>query len=284
MERAPPAGGGGGGRWRMWPREGGFSLPGCESRPVVIVDLDDTLIPDRAAAREAVARTLRALGLPDGRSEVDLVFSVARERWHAEPGRRHPELERVSSWEALWVPEGDPALPRDVARTLAGHDRRVWRDALAALDGADRDPAEAAQRFRCHRIGLTRPLPGAPAALEALRERHVLWLATDGCRTLQRAKLRWSGLEHHFARVFVSGEVGHPKSAPGFGEVLRARLDAEGRGVCMLVGDSAAKDIAPAVRHGWRAVHVCGAPDCTDATEATVHCVSFALVPAACRC
>ncbi|MCC9306252.1 hypothetical protein LN042_03860 [Kitasatospora sp. RB6PN24] len=66
-------------------------------KSVLLIDLDDTLIPDVPAARAAITGTLRTLGLADGAAGVDAVLRVARARWRACPYRELPELARVSS-------------------------------------------------------------------------------------------------------------------------------------------------------------------------------------------
>lgn len=245
--------------------------------PVVIVDLDDTLIPDVPAARAAIGVVSRELSLPD--TAVDTVLDAVRRVWRANPHRAHPEVQRVSSWEALWTDFDELPLPPDAASALARHDVRSWRAALGEL-GSDADPVTAAQSYRRHRRARVRPFPGVVATLEALRGRHDLWLATDGCRSLQRTKLRLSGLDDHFARVFVSGEVGWPKASPEFADVVRTAL--AGRTVCLLAGDSATGDLALAAAGGWPAVHVCGGV--CSATADVEHTADFTGVEAFCRC
>jgi FMN phosphatase YigB (HAD superfamily) len=198
------------------------------------------------------------------------VLAAARETWRANASRGHREVERVSSWEALWADFTE--LP-EVAEALNGHAQRAWR---AACPGAD---AEAlAKAYVRHRTELVVPFPGVVAALDRLATGHSLWLATDGCRSLQREKLRRSGLEDRFERVFVSGEVGRPKGSPEFARTLIEALD--GREVCLLAGDSST-DLTLAVAGGWPAVHICGDIPCAETGR---HSVGFAGVAAFCRC
>jgi FMN phosphatase YigB (HAD superfamily) len=233
-------------------------------RPVVLVDLDDTLIPDVSAARKAISLVLQEFSLPSG---VDDVLAAARETWRANTYRGHREVERVSSWEALW------ADFTEVKPELTGHAEQAWR---AACPGAD--AAELAQSYVRHRTELVVPFAGAVAALDRLATGHSLWLATDGCRSLQREKLRRSGFEDRFERIFVSGEVGRPKGSPEFAETLVKTLD--GREVCLLAGDSST-DMALAAAGGWPTVHICGDVPCAETGR---HSVDFAGVPAFCRC
>ncbi|MFE9426778.1 HAD family hydrolase [Kitasatospora sp. NPDC006697] len=267
--------------------------------PVLLLDLDDTLIPDVPAARRAIADTLGSLGslgLPATAEAVDGVLAAVRRVWRAEPARRHPALAQVSSWESLWVDYGTlDELPERVRERLLRHDERAWAAALHQLSADARsapeasdgshgsDAAEAAARFRHRRAELTRPLPGVPAHLDRLAARHELWLVTQGCRTLQRRKLALSGLAPRFARVFVSGELGYEKADPLFAELLLSQLARTGRSVCQLVGDGTATDLLLASFGGWDALHICTPENCRDADRTGVrHALDLGGVTAHC--
>ncbi|MGI5498781.1 HAD family hydrolase [Lentzea sp. CA-135723] len=237
--------------------------------PVVIIDLDDCLIPDGAAARAAIAAVLGELALEATDHAVDVVLAAARREWRENRTATHREVERVASWEALWADFHELPMPQEIVEALVGNDVRAWRLALADL-GSAADAQTAAAAFRRLRSALVRPFPGVESALDSLVERHELWLATDGCRSLQRAKIRLSGLAGRFARVFVSGEVGHPKGTPGFTDAVRTALT-DGRTVCLVAGDSTTTDLLLAETGGWPFVRI---------TEQ----LRFADVPAYCRC
>jgi FMN phosphatase YigB (HAD superfamily) len=239
------------------------------SRPVVIIDLDDCLIPDGAAVRAAIAAVLDELGIAAGDQAVDVVLAAARREWRDNRRVTHREVERVASWEALWADFHELPMPQETVRALVGNDVRAWRLALDDL-GSTVGAEAAALAFRRLRSALVIPFPGVESALDSLGERHDLWLATDGCRSLQRAKLRLSGLGDRFQRVFVSGEVGHPKGTPEFTAAVRTALTG-GRAVCFVVGDSVTTDLLLAETGGWPFVRI------TDE-------VRFAGVAAFCRC
>ncbi|MCX2949073.1 HAD family hydrolase [Lentzea sp. NEAU-D7] len=239
------------------------------TRAVAIIDLDDCLIPDGAAVRAAVRAVLEELSIVADEQAVGTVLAAARREWRGNPHVTHPEVQRVASWEALWADFHDLPMPEASIRALVGNDVRAWRLALDDL-GSTADAEAAALAFRRLRSALVVPFPGVESALDSLRERHELWLATDGCRSLQRAKLRLSGLAERFQRVFVSGEVGHPKGTAEFTAAVRTALT-EGRTVCLVAGDSTTTDLLLAETGGWPFVRI------TDE-------VRFADVPNYCRC
>ncbi|MCR3750195.1 hypothetical protein [Lentzea californiensis] len=102
---------------------------------IVIVDLDDCLIPDGTAARAAVAAVLDELSIVADEQAVDTVFAAARGEWRGNPHVTHRGVERVASWEALRadlheLPMPEAALPRCRVRfgLTARPPRAVARD------------------------------------------------------------------------------------------------------------------------------------------------------------
>src|SRR6266545_4511800 len=61
-----------------------------------------------------------------------------------------------------------------------------------------------------------RQAPWNMEQLDALAEHHVLWLATNGSQTLQMNKLVQAELSDRFHTLFISQDVGFPKSHPAF--------------------------------------------------------------------
>lgn len=264
------------------PRRG--RRPAQERPGVVIADLDDTLIPDVPAARSAVARTLASLTAPSGPDAVDLVFEWARLTWRQNPHRRSPELRGVSSWEALWLDPERAGLTGPETAWLHDHTLRVWQAALCELTGNAAHAATAADEFVTHRQVLTVPFPDVCSTLASLSQRHELWLATEGNPSLQRTKIEASGLGQWFDRVFISSEVGHAKTAPGFVQVLERELTSEGRNVCFVAGNSMDRDIRLARAGRWPAVHICGSDRCAQEGTGTLHYRTFGEAADFCTC
>jgi FMN phosphatase YigB (HAD superfamily) len=247
---------------------------------VLLLDLDDTLIPDQTAFRPAAAAALKLAGARYDAAAVDLVLEVARETWRAGELRDRPEALGVSSWEALWtdLEHPDPGL----RPPPTGHALRVWRAALGAI-GADPDAAHAAaQRLITRREELTRPYPRIADALTHLARDHDLWLVTHGGSALQRRKLILAELDHYFTRIFVSSELGHLKSSPGFAHAVAETAAVHRTTVRAVVGDGQA-DLFLAAAGGWPAVHICtpGACAAPDTGRVVQHLPGVAHLPAA---
>lgn len=257
-----------------------------DHRQVQLLDLDDTLIPDESATRQAVRDTLENLDLPADVAGVDVVLGHARRAWRAHPHRRSPGLAEVSSWEALWLTPPGGTLPAPVTASLAGHDERVWAAVLAELGGDPGAAAKTALAYREQRRALLRPLPGVVDTLDTLAGPHRLWLVTNGATAHQRTKLDTCGLARYFERVFISAAVGAAKTQPGFAATVHAALDADGLQACLVIGDSITNDVGLAHHGGWPAAHLCCTSPCADADRepAVPHASSLADASTHCRC
>ncbi|GAB2591545.1 HAD family hydrolase [Microlunatus antarcticus] len=219
---------------------------------VLLVDLDDTLIPDGAARDSAMMSTLATFGELPALSPTEIrVWPVVREEWRATGLRLVPGLLGVSSWEALWT-DFDAALADPEARAAGrAYQSRVWRRLLHESDAA---PAEAV--FRQAREELVRPFGWVREGLADWASVHDLWCVTNGSSWLQRRKLDLAGLKPYFGEVVVSGEVGAEKSDAKFGAQVAERLARTGSEPVAVVGDSDASDGALASFLGVRHVRV----------------------------
>ncbi len=226
----------------------------------LLVDLDDTLVVEEAAALGAFAATARAAaegGDVDAGALATRARARARELWRAGPVFEFCRRIGMSSWEGLWCRyEGGGDEMRTLRAWAPGFRREAWRLALAD-QGIDDEAlaAELGERFGVERRGLCETFADAPAALDALRSDHAMALVTNGASCLQREKLAASGLADRFDTIVVSGDLGRGKPDPSiFAHAVRA-LGAE-PGDAVMVGDNLAKDVDGALAAGLRAVWV----------------------------
>lgn len=228
---------------------------------VYLIDLDDTLIADVPAASEAVAATLATVGLPAETEKLDECLRIIRKSWKAHPHRHTGPLAQVSAWEALWLPrDRTGGLPAAAVASLRQHEIQTWRAVLTATGLDPARAATAAHAYRSYRADQVRALPGVRDTLTALHRNHRLWLVTNGVPAHQRGKLSAAALSDFFEKIFVSGDVGSPKSDPRFAATIRQAL--HGSLVCRVVGDSVTQDVQLAVNGGWAAAHICGPEAC----------------------
>ena len=195
--------------------------------PVVLFDLDDTLVSFSAGPRDfwREAWDAHAAG-HGGVTAAQLSAAVAR------AARRY------------WA---DPELAARRRQDLFAARREVAALAFAEL-GLD-EPAlsrRVADEFTTRKEDAVAPFEGAVAALESLRAQGVrLGLVTNGSGHFQRRKLERYDLVRLFEAILVEGEWGRGKPHPSiFREALR-RMGVEPSQAWM-VGDNLSADIAGA--------------------------------------
>jgi len=139
--------------------------------------------------------------------------------------------------------EGYPPLSLDEARSFIGNGAAVFVERMRAARGIDAGAQDRLLSAFLDRyetfVGLTRPYPGVPGALRALRDRdHRLGLCTNKPARPTAAVLDHLGLAEFFGTVIAGDSlpVRKPDPAP-----LRAAARAAGGDPahCLLVGDTA---------------------------------------------
>jgi putative hydrolase of the HAD superfamily len=226
----------------------------------LLVDLDDTLVVEEAAAMAAFRATAEAAAEHHG-IDVDALATAgrvrARELWRSAPTYGFCRRIGISSWEGLWCRfEGDADDVCALRAWAPEYRREAWRRALAD-QGVDDEPlaAELGERFGTERRARCETFADAAPTLDALRGEYALALVTNGASCLQREKLAASGLAEHFDAIVVSGDLGAGKPNPAiFAHAVRM-LGAEPRDTVM-VGDNLATDVDGALAAGLCAVWV----------------------------
>ena len=211
--------------------------PGAALPPVLLLDLDDTILDDSGGTVECW---------------LTVCTQAARERPEVDAGGLHAAIETTRQW--YWS---------DAERHRVGrHDLRAASTRIATLAlrrlGVD-DPALAQRMghgYRDLRDARVRPLPGAIGALGRLRAAGVtLGLITNGAAASQRVKIEQFGLAASFSYIGIEGEVGVGKPFP---EAYLAALQALGcaAGDTWMVGDNLEWDVLAPQRLGIRGVWV----------------------------
>ncbi len=228
---------------------------------VLVFDLDDTLVVEKASAAAAFAATCELAAKRydlDPQILHDSVRESCRELWHHHcPARGYAVDIGISSWEALWSRfEGDNENLARLRAWASGYRRDSWHHALQACGVEDIDLAcELADTYPAHRRQHHIVYDDVRPALERLRHTDRLALLTNGASDLQREKIAGAGIGDYFEEVLVAGDIGIAKPHPHIFETLLARLEIEPHEAAML-GDSQSKDIQGAQDVGMKAVWV----------------------------
>lgn len=217
----------------------------------VLLDLDDTLVPDFAAFAAAVDEVAAAAGAPAGMAVT--VRDHARPVWYSAAVARWPRMVGLSSWGAMWAAFAGAGPRLEALRAWAPEYRRAAWAAALRDHGADPSAAAdlaaalpAARRARCA------PYPEVPAALAGLAGLRIA-VVTNGLSDHQWLKLETAGLTGHVDVFVTSGAIGIAKPDPRVYEVALERLGVRPEDAVM-VGDNPQNDVDAARRAGLHAV------------------------------
>ena len=191
---------------------------------ILFLDLDDTILDFHKAERLAVAKTFREFGL----EPTDAVLS----RYH-EINKQH--------WQRLETGE----ITRE--QVLTGRFQVLFNELGHAVD-----PESVARSYE-HNLGIGHYyLPGAREALEELRGKYRLFLASNGTASVQHGRLTSAGLYPYFEKVFVSQDLGANKPSPAFFEACARQIPGYDVQKALMVGDSLSSDILGGIQAGMK--------------------------------
>jgi len=225
----------------------------------VLFDLDDTLMPDEAAANEALVAAAQVAkqwhNVPPGDLK-DSVRRVARRLFRAHPVvAPYGSNFDVSSWSALSTRfDGEDDEMKQLRAWVPEYRHKVWSDALAENGFADPLLADTLSCvYVAERRARYQPFPDALQVLRELGQKFRLGLVTNGPGDMQHDKLDVSGLKGCFGAVAVSREVGFAKPDPRIFVVALDRLGVAASD-SVFVGDNPKTDIKGAHAAGMKAV------------------------------
>lgn len=247
---------------------------------VVVFDLDDTLIVDEAASKqamEAVATLSAKLHGTDTARFLSDARSLAAKLWRENPAREYCGRIGISFEEALYGDLSWMDAPVDFvafrnwafATRLVLFDTILRNQELPDEGGAE----ELAAAFVAERRKAQRLMPDTLEVLARLKTTCKLAILTNGASSIQRDKITTCGLAPLFDEIVVSGEFGEGKpSAAVFHAVLAPFGCAPSEAV--MVGNSLARDIVGAKAAGVHSVwlRVPGSEEEADVTpDFTIH-------------
>ena len=218
-------------------------------KPVLIFDLDDTLILQDQMTVETVRYCTAFLGL-----DADIFWKTfqrtSKEAFEALPSAEYCRMVGISSQEALWGHFGGahPSL-NQLRRDLAGYRFDAWHSALddhgfpdTALAQSIADDFAALRGRRYYAFHDARPV------LTALKPQFDLAILTNGAPELQWSKVHGCGLEDLFDSITVSGDHSIGKPRKEIFEIVMAKHP--GASGFIMVGNSLNSDIRGARNAG----------------------------------
>jgi len=216
--------------------------PDFSSVRAIYFDLDDTLCAYWDASKIGLRKAFEEHG-PEGYSAEEMVVHWANAFRRFAPSLKH------TGWYPIYLLTAEPTRTEQMRLTLA------------EIDIVDPDQARRlSEAYMRERDAHLRLFPDALDVLNTLKPRFPLGLITNGPADLQRQEVATLGIEHYFANVYIEGEMGEGKPKRAVFERAAKAVGCEPHELLM-VGNSFAHDIAPALEYGWHAVWVRRASD-----------------------
>ena len=199
-----------------------------DTRAVVLLDLDDTILDFGIAEHEALKKAMGDLGVDN--SEAVL--------------KRYSEINKMH-WEMLERGE----ITR--AQVLLGR----FEQLLEELGVEDENSQLAAQLRDTYERNLSQGhwfVPGAEQMMDELKGKYRLFLCSNGTPVVQEGRLKSSGIGPYFEKVFISEQIGYNKPAREYFERCFESIPDLELSRCIIIGDSLSSDIQGGINAGIR--------------------------------
>jgi len=225
---------------------------------VLLFDLDDTLIIEKASAEAAFIEvskyTHKKYGVnPDLFQES--IRKNARKLWYGLPAHPYCKKIGISSWEGLWANfTGDHEMLQLLASYKDYYQFTSWYNTLLEFNIEDKDfAAKISGLFRQERRKRHILFPETSEVLEYLSSGYQLGLITNGAPDIQWEKISGGRLSKYFKHIIISGEVNFGKPDEHIFKIALNRFGAAKESAVM-IGDSIDTDIAGAGVSGIKSV------------------------------
>lgn len=163
----------------------------------------------------------------------------------------------LAAYKAVYIPLNQ-GLWRDLEQGLISKQDLVNTrfSRLFAHFGQAVDGVELAKAYEQHLSQQGQVYPGAEALLLTLKTQgYRLYAATNGVATIQKGRLKASGLGAHFEAVFISEELGYNKPDARFYGKMAEQVPGFTLGTSLMIGDNQLADIKGARAFGMDTVY-----------------------------
>ena len=186
-----------------------------DTRPIVLLDLDNTILDFNTAERHALSRALTALGVPFDERTLTRYNRINIQHWEMlEDGLLTREEVLVKRFEALYGELGvdaDAFQTQELYETLLGEGH--WF------------------------------MPGAEVLLRDLAGFCRLFICSNGTQRVQDSRIASAGIAPYFEDIFISEQIGGNKPERRFFERCFAAIPDFRPERAIILGDSLSSDI-----------------------------------------
>lgn len=191
-------------------------------KPIVLLDLDDTILDFHKAEYFAIKKTFDEIGI-DSKDENIALYSRINQRF----------------WEML-----EKNLI-DRQGVLVGRFNALFEELGISASAME------TQRLYEHLLGIGHYfMPGAEELLEALDGKCRMFICSNGTAPVQAGRIESAGIEKYFEHIFISEKIGFNKPSREYFEACFAQIPDFDRERCMIVGDSLSSDILGGINAG----------------------------------
>ena len=195
-----------------------------ENRPIILMDLDNTILDFNAAEHAALSRALTELNVSFDEEMLRRYNAINIQHWEMlENGLLTREEVLVKRFEALFLERGVEA---DAFRTQELYESKLSEG---------------------HWF-----MPGAEALLETLHGKYRLFICSNGVGSVQDGRIASAGIAPYFEDVFISERIGGNKPERAFFDACFARIPDFSRERTLILGDSLTSDIRGGINAGIR--------------------------------
>jgi YjjG family noncanonical pyrimidine nucleotidase len=188
----------------------------------LLFDLDHTLFDSDVAEAAAFDDTLRFVGASHPSDYFDTFAAINVDLWaEVEQGKLSPNEVRHLRFQQLID------ATNLVADSVEMGDRYVWG------------------------LGNNGDLyPGAREVIDSLAGSATLALITNGIGEVQRTRIQRLAIDHYFASVVISGEVGEAKPGTEIFDIVFEQLGEPEKRTALIIGDNLGSDIQGGINYG----------------------------------
>ncbi len=186
-----------------------------KKNPVLLFDLDNTLLDFDAAEHAAMTRVLSERGIEPTDERLKLYNKI-----------------NLQHWKRLELGELD----------RAGVQHGRFREFFHEI-GVDLDPVIVQNTYECYLADGYMAVPGAKELLQTLEGKYDMYIISNGSTDIQYSRLAHSGIEKYFKKVFISEKLGKNKPSREFFELCFAQIDGFDPDNALIIGDSLTSDI-----------------------------------------
>ena len=202
----------------------------------VFLDLDDTILDFQKGERKALKKAFSDMGIPTDEDTVKRYIEINLDCWRA--------LERGE-------------MTKD--EVLVGRFEMLFRELSISASAT-----EAQDIYEGYLAGEHDFLPGGEELLKNIEKsgKYRLFMATNGIPSVQKPRIKDSGVGKYFEKIFISEEIGYAKPMKEFFDACFSKIDGFTLEQTIIVGDSLSSDIMGGINAGILTCHFnpCGKP------------------------